>query len=96
MLYVNGPWTRKLTNVITDRPQQAGGCGAARRGLPSMRMKIGSQSGLRGARVFAMPATLLGVAPAIRQAFGVAMLRDRREAEWLGASIQNGLSGRLS
>lgn len=52
-----------------------------------MRMKIGSQSGLRGAWV---------LAPAIRQGPGVAMLRNRREAEWLGASIQRGLSGRLS
>jgi len=52
-----------------------------------MRMKIGSQSGLRGAWVFA---------PAIRQGPGVAMLRDRREAEWPDASIRDGLSGRLS
>jgi hypothetical protein len=91
-----------------------------------MRMKIGSQSGLRGAWVFAMPATLLGAAPAIRQGpgvawvalvfpvagaglliwavhltlrawrFGTSLFEMAGEAEWLGASIQRGLPGRLS
>jgi hypothetical protein len=82
-----------------------------------MRMKIGSQSGLRGAWVFA---------PAIRQGpgvawvalvfpvagaglliwavhltlrawrFGTSLFEMAGEAEWLGASIQRGLPGRLS
>lgn len=58
--------------------------------IRDVRLKVGMQFGLTPYYDI-----VIGLASG-RRATLSAMLRNRREAEWLGASIQRGLSGRLS
>ena len=58
--------------------------------IRDVRLKVGMQFGLTP-----YYDSVIGLASG-RRATLSAMLRDRREAEWLAASIQRGLSGRLS